>query len=81
MWVILSFNKDTILRLFNTTLFSFLVMPFILVILVEVFVEWVGPQKVSASNMVGSSLKNLGPYPILYTLPQLLCEDEKKIVD
>lgn len=56
-------------------------MPFILVILVEVFVEWVGPQKESASNMVGSSLKNLGPYPILYTLPQLLCEDEKKIVD
>lgn len=54
-------------------------MPFILVILVEVFVEWVGPQKVSASNMVGSSLKNLGPYPILYTLPQLLCEDEKKL--
>jgi len=45
MWVILSFNKDTIFRLFNITLFSFLVMPFILVILIEAFVEWVGPQK------------------------------------
>ena len=42
-------------------------------------------QKVSASKMVGSSLKSLGPWPILYTLPQFSCEDdhkcEEKMVD